>query len=452
MKFGQKSAPALFILFVGVGIIAVLGPGAVADYFITRLFVSSTLPSNEVVVWHPWGAQNKEQIEELFREFNRTHSPLKVKSVFASNGAGGAGGSQKFFTSIAAGKTPDVIFVDSSQVAEWAFQGALEPLDERIAAAGIRMDDFFKPAWKSCAYDGRVWALTYCADPNFAFAWNKDVFARAGLDPEQPPRSIDELDRMNDRITASVNGKLRTLGLIPWGQFGGANSIFTWGWVFGGDFYDEANHRITANDPRIVRALEWMCSYASKYDITRINSLTAGFGSLDRNPFYIGEMGMTCFHIFQISDAGMYAPKLNYGLAPIPYPQGGEPNSSWIGGWCMGLPKGSRRAEAGWELIRWICADPEGTLAVGKIMSLFPGYRKSPYFDIVRNDPRYGIYVSIIDQSKHQRPVMPAVDYYMGALDRAVQFVLYGQKNAKQALDDATFETQRELDFKLAGK
>ena len=33
-----------------------------------------------------------------------------------------------------------------------------------------------------------------CADPNFAFEWNKRVFRQVGLDPEKPPTTIAELD------------------------------------------------------------------------------------------------------------------------------------------------------------------------------------------------------------------------------------------------------------------
>jgi multiple sugar transport system substrate-binding protein len=242
------------------------------------------------------------------------------------------------------------------------------------------------------------------------------------------------------------------MGIIPWAQFGSANSIFTWGWAFGGNFYDEKHHRITANDPKNIKALEWIVSYAKKYDVTKVTSLSQAFGSLDQNPFYIGQLGMGCYHVTQIADAKTYAPKLDYGLGFIPYAPGGERHSSWVGGWCLGMPRGCKHPELAWELLKWLCASREGTAIVGETQDLFPGYRKSPYFDKVKNDPRYGRFVSILKECKHQRPVMPAQAYYMGSLARAVDYATYGKKTPKQALDDATIETQRELDLKLAGK
>lgn len=449
---GKKSAwMAAAIVLAAVSLVGVW-PREVGGYVKRCFFTGRSTAPDEIVVWHAWGGRTKEQLENIVEVFRRTHPEMKVTLVFAPNGAGIGGGNQKFFTAVSAGKAPDVVFVDSSQVAEWASQGALMPLDNMLKASSISEQDFFAPCWKSTNYNGHTWAMTFNADPNFAFAWNKEVFAKAGLDPEKPPRTFEELDSFAERCTKIEGGKMLCLGVLPWAQFGTSNSMYTWGWAFGGEFYDEKTRKVTANHPRNVEALKWMVSYAKKFDVNRISGFSQGFGSLDRQPFYTGELAMTCFHVMQIDDATIYAKDLKYGLVPIPCPPGGEKNSSWIGGWCMGIPKGVPNPKLSWEFIRWMTADAQGTLNVGKLGSVFPGYRKSPYFDEIRKDPRFAIYVDILNQSRHQRPVMPAVDYYCGALDRAVSMAIYGLKTPQQALDDATAETQRELDFKLAGE
>lgn len=447
----MKRAYLVYIAVVVVLIGFIVCPYArpVRDYVHDRFVGSNESRPNEIVIWHPWGGTQKELLETVAKRFESAHPGVHVRLVFTSNTLSN---SQKFFTSVAARKSPDVIFVDGPQVAEWACQGALQSLDTYITKSGIRPTDFFTPCWNQCRYDNRVWALTYCADPNFGFAWNRDVFRKAGLDPNKPPVTIADMDRLTDRITKKEDGILKSIGIIPWAQFGSANSMFTWGWAFGGSFYDEKDHKITANNPRNVKALEWMISYGKKYDVTKIMGMAQGFGALDKNPFYIGQLGMACMHITQIQDAKTYAPKLDYGLGEIPYPPGGEPHSSWVGGWCIALPRMSKHPDLGWEFMRWVCADPVGTTVVGETQNLFPGYKRSPFFAKVKGRPGYGRFLEIMAQCKHNRPVMPAQAYYMGALERAVDFALYGQKTPKQALDDATVETQRELDLKLAGK
>ena len=406
-------------------------------------------PAKVVIsVWHPWGGTQKERLDNVIKEFNSTHSDVQARAVFTPNDLNS---DQKLFTSVAAGQPPDATFVDGPQVAEWAEQGALQPLDEFVKQSGIRPEDYFAPCWQQNFYRGKVWAMTYCADPNFAFAWNKKVFRECNLDAEKPPTTIAELDRINDAITKIDHGRIVRIGIIPWSQFGNANSTYTWGWAFGGSFYDPNTHKITANNHRVVNAMEWMASYARKYDVKLVNAFSQGFGSRDQNPFYIGKVAMQCLHISQIDDIKQYAPDLDYGLTYIPTPAGGERHSSWVGGWCLAIPRGSKHPRAAWEFLRWCCRDPKGTQAVGRLQSLLPGYRKSPYIDEVRTRPGYSQFLRIMEECRHQRPVMPAQSFYMGALDRAVDYALYSRKTCKKALDDAAAETQADLDARLAG-
>jgi ABC-type glycerol-3-phosphate transport system substrate-binding protein len=130
-------------------------------------------------------------------------------------------------------------------------------------------------------------------------------------------------------------------------------------------------------------------------------------------------------------------------------PEGGEKGSSWVGGWCISLPKGAKNQELGFEFIRWLCHDAEGTATVGRATGLFPGMRRSPYFDEVRNKRYYSTFLQILEDCRHQRPVMPVQAFYMRQMQRAVDAAVYKQKTPKQALHEAQVTTQRELDLIL---
>jgi len=411
----------------------------------------SSADSSQVTLrlWHVWGGALDEGMRKLVAAFEEAHPNINIQLVFAANDLAT---NQKFFTAVAAQKTPEVIFVDGPQVAPWAEWGALEPLTERLKKAGIRESDYFAPCWRQNTYRGEVWALTFCADPNFAFAWNKDRFREVGLNPNRPPRTFQELDRFAERLTEYRGEDLRTIGIIPWAQYGMANSIFTWGWAFGGEFFDDQRNRITAHHPRVVKALEWMCGYAQKFDVTRISSLQQGFGTEEQNPFYTGQVAMQCIHIGEIANIRRYAPDLDYGLAPLPQPEGGEKNSSWVGGWCLGIPRGAQHQEEAFEFLRWVCWDPAGTALVGKYVGLLPGRRDSPFLREVRDDPHFGVFIRIMEECRHQRPVMPVQAFLMRELDRAVSFAIYGKKTPQEALADASRNTQEELDLVLAGR
>jgi multiple sugar transport system substrate-binding protein len=402
-----------------------------------------------LTVWHPWGGVQAERITKVLAEYRRLHPEIELRAVYIRNDLST---NQKFFTSIAAGAPPDVCFVDGPQVASWAEWGALQPLDDQIRASGIRPEDYFPPTWRQNVYRDHVWALTYCADPNFAFVWNKAAFRRVGLDPEVPPRTIEELTDFAFRLTeVDANGVIQNIGLVPWGQYERANSMFTWGWVFGGEFYDDAARKITADHPRVVRALEWMISFAKKFDPSKMQSMQDGFGTAEQDPFYSGKLAMKCLHIGGIGEIERYAPNLEYGMTSIPAPPDGEQNCSWVGGWCMGIPTGSHNPDLAWEFMRYLCHDPAGTAMVGRNQWVFPGMRHSPYFAEVKPRPNYGPFAQILERSRHQRPVMPVQAFYMRALYRAVDTAVYGRMTPAESLALAGKNTQAELDLALAG-
>lgn len=440
----MASRRRIAILFLVICVIAALVHGC------TREEHTGSSTRQTITLWHPWGGTQSQAIAEVIRAFEASHPGVDVRPLFTPNNLSN---NQKFFTSVAARRPPDVVFVDGPQVAEWAEQGALSPLDEWIRADRVSKEDFFAPCWEQNEYQGHIWAMTYCADPNFAFVWNRKDFRDAGLDPDAPPRTVEELDlyvhKLNEWRGRSSGRKLIRIGLIPWGQYGSANSIFTWGWAFGGSFYDPQSHLITCDDPKIVKALEWMCSYAKDFDIDKIAGLQAGFGTAELNPFYVGRLSMCCLHLSSVEDIKKYAPNLEYGMTYIPAPLDGEQQSSWVGGWCMAIPKGCRHPKEAWELIRWICADPKGTAIVWHETRLLPGYKRSPCMEQIRKQPGYDMFLNILKRCRHQRPVMPAQAYYMGALQRAVDAAIYGKKSPRQALVDARIETQRELDLIL---
>ena len=395
-------------------------------------------------VWYPYGGADAPKYEEYWKAFEDSHPDIGIKAVFAKNDLST---NAKLFTAIAGGNPPDVTWVDGPQVSEWAARGALEPLDDLIATAGISKDDFWEPSWNQTVYNGKTWALTYSSDPNFGFFWNKDIFREAGLDPEKPPQTIEEMEQMADKIAKVEGNRIDRLGFIPWTVYGSANSMVTWGWAFGGEFFEPETNKVTANHPNNVKALQWMVDYAKKYDPTRVSGFVAGFGTGEQNPFYQQKFAMAPFGPWELSGLKQYAPDLDFGITFLPTgPDGAPPKSSWVGGWTVGIPKGAKNKEAAFEFVRWLTTSDEATNIAGNSFTQFPGFKKSPYYEKVQQDPQLKPFYEILVETKHQRPVMPAQAFYMGQLATAVDAAIFGQKTAQQALDDATTETQKELD------
>jgi multiple sugar transport system substrate-binding protein len=385
-----------------------------------------------VTVWYPFGSDVAQSLKNIVAEFERTHPAIHIKLSFASNNLTS---SQKLFLAIAGGSAPDVTFVDGQQLAEWAARGALTDITDFVKESKLSSDDFWLPRWQESTFDGRVYALPWGADPNFALLWNKQTFREAGLDPERPPRTIKELDEYNEKITRLDSlGRIERIGIIPsssgtWG-WTGDNAIFTWGYAFGGEFYElpkkgELVGRVTADNPRNVQALKWMSTYAAKYGMQRLAAFEQNFVGQANNPFYLGKVAMTLVHVTQLQFIKKYAPNLDYGVSFIPAPPDGEHPTGWIGGWSLAIPRGVHASKEAFEFMRWMCTANEGTLAMGTTMMQFPAYKHSPYYDTIKNDRVLGVYYQIVKNSKHVRTLLPVQGYLMELLRRGVDDVLY---------------------------
>src|SRR5690606_11766752 len=160
-------------------------------------------------------------------------------------------------------------------------------------------------------YKGSIWAITYTSDANFGFFWNKKVFEEAGLDPETPPTTIDELTAMNQQPNITNNDTIARMGVLPWTTYATANSMLTWGWIFGGEFLDPDSNAITADHERNVMALEWMQELAAEVGgFEKVAGFQAGFGTGENHPFFVGKQAMALFGPWELSNIDRFAPDL----------------------------------------------------------------------------------------------------------------------------------------------
>src|SRR5439155_2955745 len=96
-----------------------------------------------------------------------------------------------------------------------AANGALQPLDERLASAGLTEEDFVPVSLELCRYRGRLYALPVLID-GAALYWDRRAFRAAGLDPDRPPVTPEELVEYARRLTQRDGaGHLVRIGFQP---------------------------------------------------------------------------------------------------------------------------------------------------------------------------------------------------------------------------------------------
>ena len=137
----------------------------------------------------------------------------------------------KLAQAIASGEVPDLMGLDLIYGPQFESAGQLEDITELVQ--GRPELKTASPGHMTVAtYDGKLYGVPLYADVSALF-WNKDLFRKAGLDPEKPPTSLAEIRDYADKITGVEDG---VYGYYLAGNCAGCN-IFTVGpliWASGG--------------------------------------------------------------------------------------------------------------------------------------------------------------------------------------------------------------------------
>lgn len=269
---------------------------------------------------------------------------------------------------IVGGSAPDVVKFDRFNIASWAHQGLLYPLDHYIERDGIDSSDFFPAAWNEQVYQGKTYGLPWNIDVR-AYLYNKEAFAESGLDPDTPPKTWRELEQYAQILDRRSGDTLQRIGFAA-----GVGNWYYLGWLFtaGGDIVDDAGRQVVWDSEAGIDAAEYLYNFTQRYggvDVVRTHSSSAGtavatgeFASILDGSFAVGAM------------LGRY-PDAQIGVAPPPRPDGLESEPvSWSGGFAISIPISTppEKMEAAWTFIKYftsaeVAAEMLGGAGIGQM-------------------------------------------------------------------------------------
>lgn len=395
----------------------------------------STPTADQTVVhyWHNFGVGLAAEVHTKQIQAFLTANPKYAVDVQYVPTRAGTQLSDKLIAAISGGDPPEAARFDRFIVTSWASRGFLTDLTDLAKRDGVTQEKFIKEGWLEATYKGKVYAVPFDTDLRGLY-YNKKAMQTAGLDPNKPPTTIEELDAAAEKLTIKNGAKLSQLGFIPWALQG---SLYTYGWIFGGEFYDPAKDVITLDHPQIVKALEWMVSYAKKYNVDTIDQYAQAFGNNEQNPFVAGLLATASDGDWEVANFNKYMKpemKDQWDFVPYPKAQGGPAQVTWGGGWATIVPKGSKQLDGAWAFSKYLGVDAAAMYAIET--THIPVYLPA-YDDLEKNkdkfDPRWQKFWPLKSVARF-RPNLPVGQELWTAQSDAADLARHGKEEPAAVL------------------
>jgi multiple sugar transport system substrate-binding protein len=315
------------------------------------------------VTLNVWEPNVSPYMTKLFTQFSKTHPGISV-SALSDPTLGDNDSSGKLRAAVLGHNSPDVV---DAAVPGGSFIQLLQPLNSYLSTIGVKASDMLPAAWSYGQWFGKQYGIAHSWDPDTLLYWNKSLFKAAGLNPDVGPATWADFTADAAKIDKiDANGKIHTLGFIPWD--GWTNNVVEFARLWGAPFpvvKHGSGLTVNVQSPATVKALGLYASLAKKYGLKNI--LDAGYGNgvnpggssgasaagQMADPFAVGRQGMEVTGPWEIGVLKTQAPKLSYGVEAIPVPPGGHPYLVHDG-WEWMIPKDAPHAQQAAELIGWL--------------------------------------------------------------------------------------------------
>lgn len=302
---------------------------------LTLFSTTSAFAATQISWWHAMTGANAEVVDKISKDFNASQSDYEIVPVFKGTypetlNAG--------IAAFRAGQSPDIMQVfDVGTGVMMAAEGAIKPVAEVLEGAGLKFDKsqylpgivgyYSKP-------DGTMLSFPYNSSSPILY-YNKDIFQKAGLDVNNPPKTWNEVWDAAKKIKASGAAPCGyTSTWLTWihtENFAAWNNI---SWATGENGLAGGEVELKVNAPLYVNHFQALADLAKdgtfKY---------GGRTSEAKQIFLAGECG-----IFTESSGGLgdiVKSGMNYGIGQLPYDSDapGAPQNTTPGGaslWVFG--------------------------------------------------------------------------------------------------------------------
>jgi sn-glycerol 3-phosphate transport system substrate-binding protein len=380
-------------------------------------------------------------VDDMIAEFEKANPDIKVKAVYAGNYDDTR---VKTLAALKASQPVQLSVLFSIDVFELMDQDVLVSFDEVATSAEDKqwLSGFYPALMENSKVKGKIWGVPFQRS-TIVMYHNKDAFKEAGLDPNKPPATWDEMIAMSQKLVKKdASGNVTRWGVqIP--STGYAYWMFQALCIQNGQvLMNQDGNKTHFDHADVVGALQFWRDLAVKHKV--MPEGTVDWGTL-RQKFLEGATAIM-WHTTGNLTAVREAAKFDFGVSMLP---ASKRRGSPTGGGNFYIFKKTTSAEraAAMKFIKFMTA-PElsarWSIATGYVATTQAAYDTATLKKYVTDFPAAAVARdqfphSVAEFSVHENARVKKL------LDDAIQSVLTGGKLPKDALTGAQQQAERVL-------
>jgi multiple sugar transport system substrate-binding protein len=330
---------------------------------------------------------------------------------------------QKLTTDISGGDNADLSIIGTRWLLDFVSQDTVAALDGYIndEFRGRFISTFLNPS----VIKGKTWGLPIAASARAMF-FNKTILDKAGV--ATPPKTWDDVLAACAKIKQAYPTDAYCFGLQ--GKEIESDVYFYYAlWTYGGDLVT-ADKKSGLDTPAGIKAATL---YRTMIDKGYSEPSVTAYNREDvQNLFKQGKIGMMITAPWLIGQIKTEAPKLDYGIAPIP--EGSRPATYGVTDSIVMFENSKHKKEA-WDFLNFVFQTPwrvkfdgnEGFLPVNKEEAALPQFA---------DDPQMKAFTALLPNAKFA-PLLTGWEEAAAAVIRNLQQMYLGQAKPEDAMKTA---------------
>ncbi len=313
-------------------------------------------------------------------------------------------------TAFASGDYPEVFYVDSSKLPDWAEAGVVAPAGDNIED----MDDIYPSLIEVFTYKDTL----YCAPKDFStmtLQYNKALFDAAGVEYPTAEWTWDDLRAAAEKLTGQNADGQAVLGLVTPPNF---ERWLPFLYQAGGTLFDDSG-ALTLDTPEALQAIELYVGLVEDGLAGPPSAVDAGWGG---EAFGNGRVAMAMEGNWVINYLKEQFPDLEWGVAPLPAGPAGQATMAFTVCYGVSAAAEGAEAEAAWKLANFLTGKDGAKMVADTSFGVMPGRASAAEAWISRFGEEMQAFVSGADYAhKWQLPVgsQPFIDAFNDALQQA---------------------------------